>query len=167
MSPEIITNIKNIARNLARRTGVDIDDLSQEGLIAAWKSEETWDGAGTLETRSGRCARLAMIDYIRKTVWDSRRSEQKPVFVEIPTAEEKKDYGKLAVLSPVEHAIYIKEVVTSVKKLRLPKRMAEAFLATTIGDVHPVVYAKAIGVSASRVEQLISHAKNLIKTRLK
>lgn len=65
------------------------DDLSQEGDIAAWKAESTWNGSVPLSAWRAIKAKGARIDYIRS--WSSLRRSVKfrelPLTVRAPAQE--------------------------------------------------------------------------------
>ena len=66
MTTSIQRRVRNIAISLAHKTGEDVDDLTQEGLIAAWQAAPRWGGVcGTLEGWCSIRAKGAMLDYLR------------------------------------------------------------------------------------------------------
>ncbi len=73
MTIAIQQRIRNIAISVARKTGEDVDDLTQEGLIAAWQAASRWGGVcGSLEGWCSIRAKWAMIDYLRNNDYLSR-----------------------------------------------------------------------------------------------
>lgn len=68
MEQEIVERVKGIGRSVARKTGIDADDLIQEGLIAVWRAKDRFDGRGTLVGWCSVRAKGAMLDYCRDLV---------------------------------------------------------------------------------------------------
>jgi len=66
MDPSITIRVRAIARSIARRAPGEVDDLIQEGMLAAWLASKRFNGTGTLGGWCSVRARGAMLDYLRK-----------------------------------------------------------------------------------------------------
>ena len=179
MDPKTVKSVRLIARELAMLTRVDVDDLNQEGLIAAWKAAETWDGRGTLDRRCTWLARMAMIDYIRW--WTHKgRSATKPAHISLSEIgvkwdewdwRERPSIGSRDVVAmstqPIaETAVYIQEAVEAVNRSNMSNPYKTALLAMTLGDMTQPECAAKMGVTFGRVSQIVARATQHMRTKL-
>lgn len=149
-------SLRSLAHSMSRRTKVDVDDLYQEGLIAVWKAEKSWDGVQDLEARRIFKARCAMIDYVRAYRFDQRRKTAQPVFIafnkHIP-CKEKSNLDK----------VIAKNMVEFVKNANISDNAKFAILETTLNSRTKADVSKELGLSESTVGQMINRSLKELK----
>lgn len=139
---------------------LDVDDLVQEGSVAVWASLPNADRTATERYWAYLHARMrgAFMDYFRAVVGKGQ-------VVELDALENEKEQDSVlmdfAYPSPEDHAMVISFLRCIFKGLSETERYV--MMRVTVDGDRLAVVGRSIGVSESRVSQIVSEARKKMK----
>ncbi len=159
VTPRTIQIVQAIAWNASRRSYLDIEDLTQEGLVAAWQAADKWNGFGDINGWIAISSQRAILDYIRRVEWNYRRKSARPHFVRVP------DHVLGHADSDGPQSAEVEKVLQIIRRAKMPQAWRDALLETTLGDMTQVEYAAVVGLSRGRVSRMVAEATERVRER--
>jgi RNA polymerase sigma factor (sigma-70 family) len=166
-----VTNYLDLVRTarakLLSRTGgatpvlADRDDLFSAGCVALIRAANKHDGRSGFATFAWRCIWAAMVDELRKHGPINQSGKRRPEVISFSTSLGDGDQTASVTLgetvpaqgASVDEQVEAREALADV--FALPPRPREALLRRGMGESTEEI-AESLGVSASRVSQIIS-----------
>ncbi len=155
--------VRKVARNLHPRLprSVRIEDLEQDGVIGLMRARRRFDLGRGLKfgTYAARCVAGEMLDGLRRLDWCPRQSRHLPRtrLVSLNEARGTENLER-------ENAAEIEEF-WQLHTRWLPPKLRSVVILRYREQLSGVEIARSLGVSASRVCQMLGHAMGILRER--